>query len=229
MDSLLLWFGVPGRRDCAKTDHFKSSCESSDYFNTAKKVIHIDISYTKKHFKKINDKWKENCLASCWCLWRVCFSKRVLWDQYHNLRYPPGYFPRDNLRMKNDPLDWSVPLLSLSTRCMYFPLNCIVSNENFYLYRNGDHIHTNFKDMYHHLRTAGYFVEVLGKQFVTVTKCIHYRPWLTIHEQVLTPVFSDHRFAPDLFWCKSVRDPVDRRCRGRIFPGGSNQAKEGHR
>lgn len=43
-------------------------------------------------------------------------SKRILWDQYHNLRYPPGYFPRDNLRMKNDPLDW-----------------------------NGDHIHTNFK------------------------------------------------------------------------------------
>lgn len=35
-------------------------------------------------------------------------SKRVLWDQYHNLRYPPGYFPRDNLRMKNDPLDWCV-------------------------------------------------------------------------------------------------------------------------
>ena len=33
-------------------------------------------------------------------------STRVLWDQYHNLRYPPGYFPRDNLRMKNDPLDW---------------------------------------------------------------------------------------------------------------------------
>ncbi|XP_056009187.1 membrane-bound transcription factor site-1 protease-like isoform X2 [Ostrea edulis] len=60
-------------------------------------------------------------------------SKRVLWDQYHNLRYPPGYFPRDNLRMKNDPLDW-----------------------------NGDHIHTNFKEMYHHLRTAGYFVEVMG-------------------------------------------------------------------
>ena len=42
--------------------------------------------------------------------------KRVLWDQFHNLRYPPGYFPRDNLRMTNDPLDW-----------------------------NADHIHTNFK------------------------------------------------------------------------------------
>ncbi len=63
-------------------------------------------------------------------------SKRILWDQYHNLRYPPGYFPRDNLRMKNDPLDW-----------------------------NGDHIHTNFKDMYHHLRSSGYYVEVLGWPF----------------------------------------------------------------
>ena len=33
-------------------------------------------------------------------------SKRLLWDQYHNLRYPSGYFPRDNLKMRNDPLDW---------------------------------------------------------------------------------------------------------------------------
>lgn len=62
--------------------------------------------------------------------------KRLLWDQYHNLRYPPGYFPRDNLRMKNDPLDW-----------------------------NGDHIHTNFKDMYQHVRNAGYYVEVLGSPY----------------------------------------------------------------
>ena len=28
--------------------------------------------------------------------------------------------------------------------------------------RNGDHIHTNFRDMYQHLRSMGYFVEVLG-------------------------------------------------------------------
>lgn len=41
-------------------------------------------------------------------------SKRVLWDQYHNLRYPPGYFPRDNLRMKNDPLDWCVLFLDVT-------------------------------------------------------------------------------------------------------------------
>jgi membrane-bound transcription factor site-1 protease len=60
-------------------------------------------------------------------------SKRILWDQFHNLRYPSGYFPRDNLKMKNDPLDW-----------------------------NGDHIHTNFKDMYSYLRSKGFYVEVLG-------------------------------------------------------------------
>ena len=36
--------------------------------------------------------------------------------------------------MKNDPLDW-----------------------------NGDHIHTNFKDMYTYLRSKGYYIEVLGK------------------------------------------------------------------
>lgn len=63
-------------------------------------------------------------------------NKRILWDQYHNLRYPPGYFPRDNLHMKKDPLDW-----------------------------NGDHIHTNFKDMYEHLRNSGYYVEVLGSPY----------------------------------------------------------------
>lgn len=63
-------------------------------------------------------------------------QKRILWDQYHSLRYPPGYLPRDNLKTKSDPLDW-----------------------------RADHIHTNFKDMYTHLRNAGYYVEVLGEPF----------------------------------------------------------------
>ncbi|XP_031630822.1 membrane-bound transcription factor site-1 protease isoform X2 [Contarinia nasturtii] len=63
-------------------------------------------------------------------------QKRILWDQYHSLRYPPGYLPRDNLKMKSDPLDW-----------------------------RADHIHTNFRDMYIHLRNAGYYVEVLGEPF----------------------------------------------------------------
>lgn len=94
-------------------------------------------------------------------------SKRVLWNQYHNLRYPPGYFPRDNLRMKNDPLDWC----SHFHHSYYlFNLGCLIFEQfqlkllsfSHFLSRNGDHIHTNFRDMYQHLRSMGYFVEVLG-------------------------------------------------------------------
>ncbi|KAK9888441.1 hypothetical protein WA026_000689 [Henosepilachna vigintioctopunctata] len=77
-------------------------------------------------------------------------NKRILWDQYHNLRYPPGYFPRDNLKVKNDPLDW-----------------------------NGDHIHTNFKDMYQNLRNAGFYVEVLGAPF-TCFASSHYGTLLIV-------------------------------------------------
>ncbi|KAJ6794314.1 subtilisin-like protease SBT6.1 isoform X1 [Iris pallida] len=60
-------------------------------------------------------------------------SKRVLWDQYHNIKYPPGYIPRDSLDVRNDILDW-----------------------------HGDHLHTNFHIMYNMLRDAGYHVETLG-------------------------------------------------------------------
>lgn len=31
-------------------------------------------------------------------------NKRVLWDQYHSLRYPPNYFPRDNLKISKGEL-----------------------------------------------------------------------------------------------------------------------------
>jgi len=27
-------------------------------------------------------------------------ARRVLWDQLHSVRYPPGYVPRDNLDAK---------------------------------------------------------------------------------------------------------------------------------
>lgn len=62
--------------------------------------------------------------------------KRILWDQFHNLQYPPGYIPRDNLHIKSDPLDW-----------------------------RSDHIHTNFRDMYQHLRNLGYYIETLGMPY----------------------------------------------------------------
>lgn len=60
-------------------------------------------------------------------------AQRILFDSFHNLRYPSGYFPRDNLEVKIDTLDW-----------------------------NGDHVHTNYRELYTALRGAGYFVEVLG-------------------------------------------------------------------
>jgi membrane-bound transcription factor site-1 protease len=59
---------------------------------------------------------------------------RILFDQYHNIQYPIAYVPRDNLNHQKNILDW-----------------------------NGDHIHTNYRDMYHHLREKGYFIEILNQ------------------------------------------------------------------
>ncbi|XP_031114171.1 subtilisin-like protease SBT6.1 [Ipomoea triloba] len=58
---------------------------------------------------------------------------RILWDQFHSIKYPPGYIPRDSLDVRNDILDW-----------------------------HGDHLHTNFHIMFDMLRDAGYYVETLG-------------------------------------------------------------------
>ncbi|XP_057750293.1 subtilisin-like protease SBT6.1 [Arachis stenosperma] len=60
-------------------------------------------------------------------------SKRILWDQFHSIKYPPGYIPRDSLDVRNDILDW-----------------------------HGDHLHTNFHIMFNMLRDADYYVETLG-------------------------------------------------------------------
>lgn len=60
-------------------------------------------------------------------------SKRVLWDQFHSIKYPPGYIPRDSLDVRNDILDW-----------------------------HGDHLHTNYHIMFNMLRDAEYYVETLG-------------------------------------------------------------------
>eukprot|EP00897_Mesotaenium_endlicherianum_P007975 jgi/Mesen1/7205/ME000371S06295 len=60
-------------------------------------------------------------------------ERRLLWDQFHNVRYPPGYIPRDSLDVRNDILDW-----------------------------HGDHLHTNYHGLFDALHAAGYFVEILG-------------------------------------------------------------------
>lgn len=46
-----------------------------------------------------------------------------------------------------------------------FPCVHLVFGFHFHFFfhnRNGDHIHTNFKEMYSSLRDRGYFIEVLG-------------------------------------------------------------------
>lgn len=66
-------------------------------------------------------------------------EKRLLWDQFHSVAYPPGYFPRDNLGCATcaaDPLDW-----------------------------NGDHPHTNFRTTYTRLRELGYYIDVLDQPY----------------------------------------------------------------
>ncbi|CAM0512155.1 unnamed protein product [Fasciola hepatica] len=63
-------------------------------------------------------------------------SRRILFDQFHSLRYPSGYIPRDDLTRKSEPLDWL-----------------------------GDHMHTNLRDLYTHLRKGNYFVEILTSPY----------------------------------------------------------------
>ena len=60
-------------------------------------------------------------------------KRRLLVDQWHSLAYPPAYLPRDNLAVTDEMLDW-----------------------------NGDHMHTNFRELFMGLRSRGYFVETLG-------------------------------------------------------------------
>jgi membrane-bound transcription factor site-1 protease len=60
-------------------------------------------------------------------------STRILWDQFHSIKYPPGYIPRDSLDVRNDILDW-----------------------------HGDHLHTNFHIMFNTLRDSGFYIETLG-------------------------------------------------------------------
>lgn len=71
-------------------------------------------------------------------------ERRLLWDQFHSLRYPSGYFPRDDLKAKHDPLDW-----------------------------HADHVHTNFKDLYKRLREQAYFIEVLGTPLTCIDTSLY--------------------------------------------------------
>ncbi|XP_056852389.1 subtilisin-like protease SBT6.1 isoform X2 [Raphanus sativus] len=77
-------------------------------------------------------------------------AKRILWDQFHSIKYPPGYIPRDSLDVRNDILDW-----------------------------HGDHLHTNYHIMFNMLRDAGYYIETLGSP-LTCFDAQHYGTLLMV-------------------------------------------------
>ena len=58
--------------------------------------------------------------------------RRLLFDVSHSIQYPPGHIPRDDLSEEDDVLDW-----------------------------RGDHPHTNFRNIFDTLLSAGFFVEIL--------------------------------------------------------------------
>lgn len=88
-------------------------------------------------------------------------ARRILWDQFHSLRYPGGYFPRDWLADSGDG--------SRRKTGGGFANGHSGGASGGLLDWLGDHVHTNFADMYRSLRSAGYYVEVLGEPL----SCFH--------------------------------------------------------
>uniref|UniRef100_H3HCV8 subtilisin n=1 Tax=Phytophthora ramorum TaxID=164328 RepID=H3HCV8_PHYRM len=63
-------------------------------------------------------------------------SKRILWDQFHNIPYPSAFVPRDNLENQHDLMDVS-----------------------------GDHPHTNFHQLWNFLTSEGFFMEIMPFEY----------------------------------------------------------------
>ncbi|RLN96703.1 hypothetical protein BBJ28_00006509 [Nothophytophthora sp. Chile5] len=66
-------------------------------------------------------------------------AKRILWDQFHNIPYPSAFVPRDNLENQHDLMDAS-----------------------------GDHLHTNFHQLWNFLISEGFFVDILPFEYSCV-------------------------------------------------------------
>lgn len=63
-------------------------------------------------------------------------SKRILWDQFHNIPYPSAFVPGDKLESHRDLLDSA-----------------------------GDHPHTNFHQLWNFLIDEGYYIEILPFEY----------------------------------------------------------------
>ncbi|CAL8090264.1 unnamed protein product [Calicophoron daubneyi] len=102
-------------------------------------------------------------------------SRRILFDQFHSLRYPSAYIPRDDLTRKNEPLDWL-----------------------------GDHIHTNYRDLYLHLRKSNYYVEVLTGPFTCFSATNYGSLLLVDPEEEFFPEEIEKLFADVTFYGLSL-------------------------
>ncbi|GMF39500.1 unnamed protein product [Phytophthora fragariaefolia] len=63
-------------------------------------------------------------------------SKRILWDQFHNIPYPSAFVPRDNLENQHDLMDVA-----------------------------GDHPHTNYYQLWNFLTSEGYYMDILPFEY----------------------------------------------------------------
>lgn len=104
-------------------------------------TISVDIRVigTEERDKTLRSKWETHSLSIDYSLSIIPTpprSQRILWDQFHNMQYPMGYFPRDDLERDSDMLDWF-----------------------------GDHPHSNYHSFYEYLKDNGYFVEVLRTDY----------------------------------------------------------------
>ncbi|CAN4121599.1 unnamed protein product [Withania somnifera] len=51
-------------------------------------------------------------------------SMRILWDQFHSIKYPPGYIPKDSLDVRSGILDWHGDYLHTNFHIIILALTC---------------------------------------------------------------------------------------------------------
>eukprot|EP00484_Ammonia_sp_Unknown_P013892 CAMPEP_0197072576 /NCGR_PEP_ID=MMETSP1384-20130603/210168_1 /TAXON_ID=29189 /ORGANISM="Ammonia sp." /LENGTH=1087 /DNA_ID=CAMNT_0042511397 /DNA_START=88 /DNA_END=3351 /DNA_ORIENTATION=+ len=136
------WCGWLGIYIYAEESTLTALSTESQRKMTVTGTIKVDIHVMDTEHRAYNaedEKWKLHKLSIPYSLNIIPTpprNQRILWDQYHNLAYPLGYFPRDDLEKTNDMLDWF-----------------------------GDHLHTNYHTLYDFLKDKGYFVEILSTDY----------------------------------------------------------------
>lgn len=80
---------------------FEVSKEAAEYSGEVEGLIKLQVESLDKEISDLSLYVKVRIVPT------PARQQRILWDQWHNLRYPKGYFPRDNLQFRKDPLDWN--------------------------------------------------------------------------------------------------------------------------